>query len=140
MKRTMTEKEFRERMLAKWNLPGRVNDVATDAVEVAREAGLEFAPEPLPLPERIANVRDQTSEGNGLWPAESFHASYSQEFWNRLYDEVVARYNAYSDMRTSTEKALRLMRRHMSLVFPFRPQEVSAALDDLETELAKGPK
>lgn len=139
MKSQMTEREFMERFAKIYGAEYTGSNLRELVAAVAREAGLEFAPEPSKLPERIANVRDQTSEGNGLWPAESFHASYPREFWNLLYDEAVARYNAYPSLWRAAEvlAAALAARDHPGITWH---ENIRHAYDDLRAALVESPK
>ena len=127
----MTEKEFRE-ALAKH--PGFVveGSRADRAVAVAIEAGLEFAPEPVELPERIGFARDGTdvffTEANGCR-----FTSFSTEFRMLVAAVVVDRYNAYPGLRRAAEKLLEAVDRCL-------PDRSLVAAASLQAELAKGPK
>jgi hypothetical protein len=121
---TMTEKEFRTLL--------RMNAVCgTDAaLRIAKEAGLEFAPEPVRLTERlfvsVANpptlMLAMTEEN---WPTE-MHRRLS-------YGQAAARHNAYPGLREATEELV-------EAIDNGRGELHEVWLKKLRDELAKGPK
>lgn len=142
MKSTMTEKQFGERLAGllaarKWG-----EGLLKCAKRIVLEAGLEFAPEPVRLPERIDLyfVRSDTPFGDitalytlALLIPEGAEIITSIEQRDAMYAAARARYNAYPGLR---EKAERLCRRVTESNSLFATDDFAA----LEAELAKGPK
>lgn len=131
MNSKMTEKEFREKIAA------RLKDFASsnedDAVEVAREAGLKFAPEPVKLPKTLElDPRGFLQPfGTGLygWDTEEVRAA--------AYAVARDRYNNYPDIYTAADALCSLVRSHLS---PATQSYVESEVRTLEVRLVKGPK
>lgn len=147
MNSKMTEKEFRARM-SFFSLNRESTTLEDDAVAVAREAGLEFAPEPVKLPERLeinssgGRSRAQVVGPGKAWCFELIEVSPDlaaaqggmQEQRKAVFFAAVDRYNAYPGLYAAAEGLLddyrgRVTRRDRYL-----------AVVALEDAMAKGSK
>lgn len=143
MKSQMTEKEFRKVLLDKAGI-NVVSEYSDAAVAAARQAGMEFAPEPPAPASEIA-----------LSPGDKYLMDENQNFWAQLDTppwtsvdngqrltnarEAVWRYKAYPALRAAAAELARQIKAQFAPgVPPFPP--LRAALDALEAALAEGPK
>lgn len=143
MQSKMTEREFRERIAAS----DREAAYLDNAVRVAREAGLEFAPEPVKLPERLRVTPNGAylAYGDGDRPFLAIIDEFGS--WDRAFadqtiiqatmTEAVARYNAHPGLRAAAEQLLFAIRDRLH---PERQNYLAPQTLKLEDELAKGPK
>lgn len=132
MQSKMTEKEFRNELRRLYEI------AAPEEVVVAmiKRAGLEFAPEPLPIPEELIFYNGELVPGSvvgragvlGTWafPPEAHRAAALQL--------AAKRYRAYPGLRAAAERVLQEVR-HCAT-----QRDYAAAAAELEAELAKGPK
>lgn len=129
----MTEKEFMQRVAEELeSCP--VDPVARVIARIAKEAGLEFAPEPVELPERVVLATTGLSAivdapGGGYvahFPASELGKAYARTSTDR--------YNAYPGLRRALERLVASAWGDNSI------GQYSRALAEAEAELAKGPK
>lgn len=141
----MTEKQFRETLIRSgMTAASEYTPLLDRVVLVVREAGLEFAPEPVRLPEKIFSSSDVPGLREGTVCSTAPGVEYV--VWKVLNGEpggespglrraisaaAVARYNAYPGLR---EAAISVVRLVASLV------EDTDEFSALVAELAKGPK
>jgi hypothetical protein len=143
MQSKMTEKEFVEKVTYPYGRGaiGVSPEVVQHVVVCAREAGLEFAPEPVPVPESLIYVGGELVPGSldaaagtgsiGCWafPPEIHRAAAL-----RL---AATRYRAYPGLRAAAQDLL--YRIHQNLA-PLTQQYLRDEVSELAAELAKGPK
>lgn len=145
MQSKMTEREFKNWLSNLFETSdGTYQD---DAAQVAREAGLEFAPEPVKLPERLeirrvartVPMREVTSLSAILILAPAEGCVVSEEQRDAFYKAAVARYAAYPGLREAAERAVAEIEVLLGLT-AHRLGMLESASADLSAELAKGPK
>jgi hypothetical protein len=144
MQSKMTEKEFLRRVREPYEtrrLPVPP-DPGTIALEVAREAGLEFAPEPSPLPsELLAGDGNYVTwrHGAGFWTAWSAAERVAAHLCDpkEISLAAVARYNAYPRLRGRASLLVEAVRDRLGEVTQGYLETEAAYL---ESVLAKGPK
>lgn len=130
----MTEKEFESAVAARVGeqVDARF-DISRIAREVAKEAGLEFAPEPVATLDSL-EVSDLGGEHAYLGIPRGFP---SKEVKLATLTAAAARYNAYPGLREKAESLCSLIRSNFA---PGSQRYVEAEIHALEVELAKGPK
>lgn len=137
MQSKMTEREARERLSEAAGFAPK-GEYAERVLAWAREAGLEFAPEPVKLPERLVyRAEVMNNHMGGVTPEGGFFGNPAQrEATDRL---AVDRYNAYPGLRAAAEA----LHAEMVKLWP-NPStyglHLIACLRAVEAELAKGPK
>lgn len=107
----------------------------TEREFVESEAGLEFAPEPLPVAPVLVNL-------NGRATFSGFHAWERSSQGDAPFDVPetyalgILRYNAYPSLRAAAERV------RLASILPAGalPAGLNLALCELVAELAKGPK
>jgi len=129
----MTEKEFLDGVRAEI-VAGKPMDTA--ARNMAIRAGVEFAPEPVRLPDRLeaivlgkANHQVYLGTERGIMPSDRV----------AVYEAAAARYNAYPGLREAAEAAVRVIEH----LWPIREQlgaSLLGVVEGIKAELAKGPK
>jgi hypothetical protein len=134
MQSKMTEKEARQATADAWlNSGGTICEPLWQAIKAA--LGLEFAPEPVKLPERLAIRPDLAVSKScpAIAPPEIFFENEAQR--DAAYAAAVDRYNAYPGLRAAAEGLCRRLRECYS-----GQCNTQGHLGRVEAELAKGPK
>lgn len=128
MRSTMTERQFRIRLLtAGINLVSEASDAA---VAAAREAGLEFAPEPVRLPDTFML---KEVGGSALILVDT---QVNGQLGLREAEEVCRRAMLYPHLRTAAQ----LLMSSVGAILPANMRETNLrrAYENLDAELAKG--
>lgn len=131
MNSKMTEKEFRERI--RFRVERNLDGVEV-AVQAAREAGLEFAPEPVKLPEILL-----WQHGNWWVQVDGKPSKFLGDLSERdaTLRTAADRYNAYPGLQRKAQALVDAVRDSLAPARQVYVEEEAAALED---ELAKGPK
>lgn len=148
MQSKMTEKEFRNELRRLYEIAAPEEVV----VVMIKRAGLEFAPEPVRLPECLVvnfsgGRRRAKSSSSEAWCFELVEVSRDvaatqgrmQEEREAVFDAAVDRYNAYPGLRAAAEA----LHGEMVKLWPDPDTYglcLKACLRQLGAELAKGPK
>lgn len=149
MQSTMTEKEYVtnfERIYGATYTGANLRAIVTQA---ARDAGLEFAPEPERLPERlVAEVDLPRASGFCCWLDEKGKrvldlslslARPEMMAQVEIVNAAFAKANAYPGLRGPAQRLAELITPSVQMVGGEIP-ELRSALADLRVALAKGPK
>ena len=140
MQSKMTEREFREKITRLTNSREETTS-ADDAVEVAREAGFEFAPEPVKLPERLEVYKDGRVgwvEDGVSWTAwEPVEQNSAPVDPAKISEVALLRYNAYPGLREAAQQLLRVLG---TMIVAGQTSDLMDAWRAVQAELAKGPK
>lgn len=135
----MTEKEFEARLNDLLMSGAPAETIVSISKQVAREAGLEFAPEPVEPPERL-EVRMTVGGGPYLAP-EQFNRFDGLEHLTVSLELARDRYNAYPGLRKAAEAVLNVSAPIKSWGWDGEDRRgFILAHQGLEAELAKGPK
>ncbi len=152
MQSTMTEKEFEKAVVEEVRKidGGRPWSVTEIAKAVARKAGLEFALEPVKLPELIAlsapDKHDPFLPNHGTILNGGVRIAIIPIGWSEaasvrecrvILGGAVTRYNAYPGLRAAAQRLHAVLG---TMIVAGQTNELLDAWRALEAELAKGPK
>lgn len=137
----MTEKEFLEILRYPYGktAPPMSADFVAHAVVAVKEAGLEFAPEPVKLPERLSIDHRGYIQREDAEPFQPWENEEQREAGHRAARDC---YNAYPGLRARAEEAVAATQKLLEMPIFTRHAigTLDAATEALEAELAKGPK
>jgi hypothetical protein len=140
MQSKMTEEQFRVKLLEKLVNRSPTESAAHLAAEVAREAGLEFAPEPMKLPGKTAFRLPES--GNAPVPRLLGEVDGRWRYLDVAEGTALCRRaDAYPGLRETAERFGRDVQLHLSVpITANRLHALEAQLGEFLAELAKGPK